>query len=82
MRLVEGNHLIQQFTPATTDPPLGTPFCQGNRWQFVRMDVHGANRAGHFDAKLGIVVERNWVVGSWGRLLLTVARSMRWLDDA
>jgi len=64
MRFVEGNHLIQQFTPATTDPPLGNPILpRTTDGSSYGMEVHGANRAGHFDTKLGIVVEEEKLGG-------------------
>lgn len=64
MRFVEGNHLIQQFATAAADPPLGnTILPRTTDGSPHGLDVHGANRVGHFDAILGIVVEEEKLGG-------------------
>jgi len=64
MRFVEGNHRIEQFAPAATDPPLGnTILPRTTDGSPHGVDVHGANSLGHFDAILGIVVEEEKLGG-------------------
>ena len=64
MRFVDGNHLIQQFAAAATDPPLGnTILPRTTDGSPHGIDVHGANRVGHFDAILGIMVEEEKLGG-------------------
>ena len=64
MRFVEGNHLIVQFAPAAADPPLGNAILPKTTDDSPNgMDVHGANRIGHFAAILGVVVEEEKLGG-------------------
>ena len=64
MRFIDGNHLIQQFAPAATDPALSnTILPRTTDGSPHGMDVHRANRVGHFDAILGVVVEEEKLAG-------------------
>src|SRR4029077_17666282 len=58
MRLADGNHVIQQFATAAADPALGyTVLPRTTHCSPHRLDVHGANRDGHFGAVLGVVIQ-------------------------
>ena len=58
MRLVDGNHVVQQFASAAADPPLGdTVLARTAERRPDGRDVHRANCTGHFGAMLGIVVQ-------------------------
>lgn len=65
MRLVDGNHVVQQFATTVTDPTLGDPVLPRTADRRLhRLDVHRANRSGHFGTILGIMVEDDLVAGS------------------
>ena len=58
MRLVDGNHVIQELATAAADPALGHPVLpRTTNGRPNRLDVHGANRGGHFGAVLGVVIQ-------------------------
>ena len=58
MRLADGNHVIQQFATAAADPALGhTVLPRTTHCSPHSLDVHGANRDGHFSAVLGVVIQ-------------------------
>jgi len=58
MRLADGNHVIQQCATAAADPALGyTVLPRTTHCSPRSLDVHGANRDGHFGAVLGVVIQ-------------------------
>src|SRR4029077_4715580 len=58
MRPADGQDLIQKCATAAADPALGyTVLPRTTHCSPHSLDVHGANRDGHFGAVLGVVIQ-------------------------